>query len=278
MYVAIALILVAAGTVLFHVLSPWWWTPIASNWTLIDLTVDLTFWITGIAFVAIILFMAYCAVRYRYSARRRAEYEPENRKLEIWLTAGTSVAIIALLTPGLFAWADFVRPPDDAVEIEVLGEQWTWSFRHPGEDGEFGAASARLMSFENPFGIDPDDPRGQDDILIETNELYLLLNQPVKLLLRSKDVLHNFKVPQFRAKMDMVPGMVTFFWLTPTRPGRFEVLCAELCGVAHYAMRGHVVVVEDESEYREWLEGFSTFAEMQAAAEADRRSRLAQAP
>jgi cytochrome c oxidase subunit II len=124
------------------------------------------------------------------------------------------------------------------------------------------------MSFDNPFGIDPNDPNGQDDIVIESNELVLLLNQPVKLLLRSKDVLHNFKVPQFRAKMDMVPGMVTYFWVTPTRPGRFEVLCAELCGVAHYAMRGYVSVVESASEYEEWLQEFPTFAQQQTAARA----------
>lgn len=277
MLVAVLLVLVALGTVVFHVLSPWWWTPIASNWGLIDLTVDLTFWITGVAFIGIILFMAYCAVRYRYRADRRAEYEPENRKLEIWLTAITSVGIVALLTPGLFAWADFVRPPEDAVEVEVFGEQWQWSYRHPGADGVLGAAGIRHIDFDNPFGIDPNDPNGQDDILIESSELYLLMGRPVKFLLRSKDVLHNFKVPQFRAKMDMVPGMVTYFWVTPTRPGRFEVLCAELCGVAHYAMRGSVVVVEDEAEYEAWLQEFLTFAETMAAAGSDGSSRLARA-
>jgi len=93
----------------------------------------------------------------------------------------------------------------------------------------------------------------------------LPLDRPVKVLLRSIDVLHDFYVPEFRAKMDMVPGTVTYFWLTPTRTGTFDVLCFELCGIGHYAMRG-TVVVEDESDYQAWLAEQPTFAELLAQA------------
>ncbi len=267
MHVAIILLIVTIGTVLFHVLSPWWMAPIASNWHFIDTTIILTFWITGLVFIAILLFMAYCAVRYRHREGRRAAYEPENKKLEIWLTAGTSLGVVALLTPGLFAWSQFNTPPDDALEVEVLGEQWSWSFRHPGEDGALGMASTHRINSGNPFGLDPDDSAGQDDILIHGNELYVLADQPVKFLLRSKDVIHNFKVPQFRAKLDMVPGMVTSFWVVPTRVGEYDILCAELCGVGHYAMRGRIVVVEDEDEYIAWLQTHQTFADSMEPAE-----------
>ncbi len=91
----------------------------------------------------------------------------------------------------------------------------------------------------------------------------LPVNQPVKILLRSKDVLHNFAVPEFRVKMDMVPGMVTFMWLTPTRTGQFDMLCEELCGIAHFAMRGKVTVTE-QAEFDSWLSQQVTFAESQA--------------
>ncbi len=93
---------------------------------------------------------------------------------------------------------------------------------------------------ENPLGLNPNDPNGQDDVLIGARDLHLPLNRPVKVLLRSIDTLHDFYVPQFRAKMDMVPGMVTYFWFTPTRSGTFEAICAELCGTGHYyhARRG----------------------------------------
>ena len=87
-------------------------------------------------------------------------------------------------------------------------------------------------------------------------------------LLRSVDVLHDFYVPQFRAKMDLVPGMVTYFWLTPIRAGTFDVLCAELCGVAHYAMNSKVVV-ESGDDYEAWLAEQSTFAELMAAAKSE---------
>ena len=261
MIVAIALLLVGLGTVAFHFLSPWWWTPIASNWGYVDDTIIVTFWITGVVFVAIVLFMAYCVFRYRHRGTRRAEYEPENKKLEWWLTGLTTVGVAGMLAPGLFVWDQFVDVPEEATEVEALGQQWQWTFRLPGEDGVMGTSDNRIIDFDNPFGVDPDDPNGQDDVLIESDELHLPLDQPVKMLLRSIDVLHDFYVPQFRAKMDMVPGTVTYFWFIPTRTGTFEILCFELCGVGHYAMRG-TVVVEEESAYRAWLQEQPTFAEM----------------
>ena len=81
MIVVIGLVLVTVGTVLFHFLSPWWWTPIASNWDIIDTTIQITFVVTGIVFVAILLFTAYCVYRYRYRKDRRSEYKPEDPKL-----------------------------------------------------------------------------------------------------------------------------------------------------------------------------------------------------
>ena len=261
MIVAIALVLVAVGTVAFHFLSPWWWTPIASNWGYVDDTIIVTFWITGFVFVAVVLFMAYCVFRYRHRGTRRAEYEPENKKLEWWLIGLTTVGVAGMLTPGLFVWNQYVSVPEEAAEVEALGQQWQWTFRYPGADGVMGTTDTRIIDFDNSFGLDPDDPNGQDDVLVESDEMHLPLDQPVKMLLRSIDVLHDFYVPQFRAKMDIVPGMVTFFWFVPTKVGTYEILCFELCGTGHYAMRG-TVVVEEESAYQAWLEEQPTFAEM----------------
>jgi cytochrome c oxidase subunit II len=128
-----------------------------------------------------------------------------------------------------------------------------------------GTSDTRNISDENPFGLNPKDPNGQDDVLIEDSEVRLPLGKPVKMLLRSLDVLHSFYVPEFRAKMDMVPGQVTYFWFTPTRTGTFDVLCFELCGVGHYDMRGKVVV-EKESAFQAWLEEQPTFAQSLAEA------------
>lgn len=266
MAVALVLVLVAVGSVVFHVLSPWWWTPIASNWTYIDHTLVITFWLTGIVFVAIVLFMAWCVFRYRHKEGRRAAYEPENRRLEGWLTGATALGVAAMLAPGLVVWHEFVTVPEEATDVEVVGQQWQWSFRLPGSDGRLGTSDARLVTYDNPLGVSPDDAAGQDDLVIEAEALHLPVGRPVRMVLRSIDVLHDFYVPEFRAKMDMVPGSVTYFWFTPTRVGTFEVLCAELCGVGHSIMRG-TVVVEEEADYQAWLEGQSTFAQLAALAE-----------
>src|SRR2546421_10669939 len=158
MVVAIVLVLLVVGSVLFHFLSPWYFTPIASNWTAMDDTISITFWVTGFVFVAINLFMAYAVIRYRYRKGKRAQYEPENKKLEWWLTIVTTVGVATMLAPGLFVWAQFVTVPKEATVVEVVGQQWTWSYRFPGRGGVFGTTDARLITPDNPFGIGAYDP------------------------------------------------------------------------------------------------------------------------
>jgi cytochrome c oxidase subunit 2 len=268
MAIAVVLVLLVIGSIIFHFASPWWFTPIASNWTTMDDTVILTFWVTGIAFVVLNLFMAWTVWRYRHRKDQKADYNPENKKLEWWLTIVTTIGVVAMLAPGLVVWGKFVIVPENAAIIEAVGQQWHWSFRFPGEDGELGASDATLISPDNPFGLDPADPKGADDRLVASPQLHLPVGQPVKVLLRSKDVLHNFTVTQFRVKMDLVPGMITYMWLTPTEPGEYEILCEELCGVGHFAMRGRVVVTPRE-EFDAWLAAQPTWGESQALAAAD---------
>ncbi len=158
MPLAIALIVLVVGSLVFHFLSPWTFTPLASNWGMIDFTVDITFVVTGIVFVAVNLFMAYAIIRFRHREGARAKYEPENTKLEVILTVVTTIGVAAMLTPGLFVWAEFVNVPEGAAEIEVVGQQWKWSYRFPGKDGEFGTTDAKRISVDNPFGMIADDP------------------------------------------------------------------------------------------------------------------------
>jgi cytochrome c oxidase subunit 2 len=273
MVFAWALILLVVITVVFHFSTPslgWWFTDIASNWTTVDQTVNVTFWVTGFVFVVVNLFMAWAVIRYRHRKGKteKAEYEPENKKLEWWLTIITSVGIAAMLAPGLAVWAKFVTPPEDASIVEVVGQQWAWSYRFPGRDGELGASDMRLVTLDNPLGVDPNDPKSSDDVIVDNPEVHIPLGKSVKFLLRAKDVNHQFAVPQFRVKMDMVPGMVTHFWLTPTRTGRFDALCEQLCGVAHFAMRGRVVV-DEEPAFQEWLAAQPTFSQTASRVKGD---------
>ena len=261
--VTILLFLVIAGSVVFHILSPWWFSPLASNWGSIDNSVLITFGVTGFVFVVLSLFLIYCVWKYRYQKNRKAEYKPENKKLEFILAFVSAIAVVVLLTPGLKVWNNFIKPPKNAVAVEVLGYQWGWNYRLAGKDGVLGKTSIHNISDENPYGLYLDDPYGQDDLIVQDADLHLQLDKPVKLLLRSIDVLHNFYVPEFRAKMDLVPGLVTYYWLTPTRTGEYEVLCAELCGVAHYAMLG-IISVDDEENYSNWLTEQQSFEQILA--------------
>lgn len=266
---------VAVGSLLFHLVSPWWWAPIASNWGYIDDTINLTFWITGIVFVAVVLFTAWCAYRYRHREGSRAAYEPESARLEWGLSVATALGVAVMLAPGLFVWNQFISAPDGADEIEAVGQQWSWSFRLPGQDGRLGTTDVRLIRANgNPLGINPDDPAGHDDIVVEAGDLHLPIGRPVRVLLRSVDVLHSFYVPEFRTKMDMVPGMISQIWFTPTRTGQFHILCAELCGTGHAYMRGSVVV-QDEARYQAWLADRPTFAQLAGLNGPGRTPRLA---
>ncbi|WP_332816180.1 c-type cytochrome [Ramlibacter sp.] len=268
MAIAIALVVLALGSVLFHFLSPWYFTPIASNWGAIDTTIGITFWVTGIVFVAVNVFMALAVVRYRHRQASRADYQPENKKLEWWLLVITAGGVAAMLAPGLLVWAEVIDVPREARIVEVMAQQWNWSYRLPGKDGKLGTVHARLVTEANPFGLNPADPNGRDDVLAASPDLHVPLGQPVKLVLRSKDVLHNFGVAELRIKMDMVPGQVTYAWFTPTRTGSFDLLCEELCGIGHFAMRGRVVV-DEPAAYDAWLNRQPTFAQAAERAPGD---------
>ena len=263
MHAGIVFFLVILGSVLFHIFTPWYWTDIASNWGGMDDTITLTFWVGGGVFVAVCLFMTYCIFKFSYKEGRRAEYKPEDKKLERILTWATTVGVVALLAPGLIIWNQYVTVPKNALEIDVMAWQWGWQYRLPGEDGKLGTTKVININDNNPFGINTDDPYGQDDVMIQSDVLNIENNRPVKILLRSVDVLHNWYVPQFRSKMDAVPGVVTYYWFEPNKVGEYEVLCAEYCGVGHYAMRG-TVIVQDKQSYNQWLDEQETFSELVA--------------
>ena len=115
----------------------------------------------------------------------------------------------------------------------------------------FGATDLRLVSRQNPLGIKPDDPAGRDDVVVQ-GELWLPVGRPARVILHSKDVIHSFFVPHLRVKQDAVPGRTTEARFVPTRTGTYEIACAELCGVGHWAMRGQLRVVTEE-EFQRWL-------------------------
>ncbi|HEX4510124.1 MAG TPA: cytochrome B, partial [Burkholderiaceae bacterium] len=164
MAIAIALLVIVAGSVLFQFLSPWWLTPLASNWGRMDDMLQLTLVVTGVFFVALNLFLALTLLRFRHRERPHgghlAAYRPDQPVLERALIVATTLGIAALLVPGLVVYAEYVTPPANALQVEVLGQQWRWSYRFPGPDGRFGRVDPRFVSASNPFGLDPTDHAG----------------------------------------------------------------------------------------------------------------------
>ncbi len=192
---------------------------------------------------------------------RRAKIGPRlaSRKFELLLSGalGLGMALIAeggVVAIGMPVWAEYfdAKVPPDAVTIEVTAQQFAWNVRYPGPDGRFGRTEPRLIDDAlNPIGRDLRDPAGADDV-VTLNEISVPVGRPVHVLLKSKDVIHSFFLPNFRVKQDAVPGMTPEIVFVPTREGEFEIACAQLCGLAHYRMRGFFNVVSEE-RFASWL-------------------------
>lgn len=231
----------------------WWLPPLASaHGVEIDRLFYLTLIITGAVFVGVHALLALFIWRFAAHGTRRALHWADNRRLELTYTVIPAVALVIMVSMSGIVWARIhLGAPPDGLEVDVRGEQFAWRSRYPGPDGTFGRVDPALIDHRtNPMGLDPRDPAALDDIV--TPELRLVVNKPVRVHLRATGVIHSFFIPAFRVKQDAVPGMTIQTWFTPTREGEFEIACAELCGVGHYAMRGKVLVQSQEA-FDAWL-------------------------
>jgi cytochrome c oxidase subunit 2 len=215
-------------------------------------------------FVLWFSFFVYCLVRFR---RKAASYQGWKHHVVSFVPDGLVLLfeLWLIFVFGLPLWSqikeDFPTESDSNV-VEMTAQQFSWGFHTPGADGRFGKKDPSLVSVTNQLGLDPDDPADKDD-LVHYNELHVPLGKPTILYMTAKDVIHSFFVPEFRVKQDIVPGLRTPLWFEPTRVGRYEIGCAQLCGVGHYVMRGDVVVDTPE-DYEKWLA--SQAADKQASA------------
>ncbi len=250
----------------------------------IDSMFNVTLFFTGIVFVITHIALFWFAYKYRWREDRKASFIAHDNRLEVIWTAVPAVVMTLLVVRGLDAWDAImsdVKPDEDYIEIEAIGQQFNWIIRYPGPDGKLGARDYRLTTATNQVGQDFRDRKNWDDIIVG-QELYLPVNKKVRVRIIAKDVLHNFYLPQFRVKMDAVPGMPTYFVFTPIKttseyrnelrkypeyhkpydpadpqgPKRwekfeYELACAELCGKGHYSMKRILRVVSQE-EFDAW--------------------------
>lgn len=230
----------------------------------IDRMMWITLALTGIVFVITQVALFWFCYKYQESDKRKAYYYPHNNKLELIWTVIPAIALTVLVGFGLYYWFKITgKAPKDAMIVEVTGKQFGWEFRYPGKDGELGKKYYKNISKINPLGQIWDDKLNHDDIVLE-QEMHLVVNKPVKLIIGSKDVIHDVGLAHFRMKMDAVPGTPTSIWFTPRittkeeikRTGNpkfvFEISCDQMCGKGHTGMRG-VIVVETQEEFDAWL-------------------------
>lgn len=251
--VIIALVVIGGGGLTLYSMGRWWLPPVASvHGVAVDRLFNITLVVTGLVYVGVHILLAWLIWRYAARGPERAAFWHEHQTLELTYTIVPAIALLILISMGAVVFARIHSPPpSDALLVDVRGEQFAWVVRYPGPDGVFGRVDpARINLRDNPMGLDPTDSAGADDVV--GRELHLVQDRPVRVHLRAKDVLHSFFVPQFRVKQDAVPGMTIDTWFVPTRAGRYEIACAELCGVGHYVMRG-MVIVETQQAFDAWL-------------------------
>jgi len=234
-------VLVAVSTAYF---MKDWLPPLKSDRLAIDQAMALTLAVTGAVFIATNLLLAWFGFKYQDNGDgTRAEYWHDNPRLEWTWTLVTAGILLIFLFRALNLWGEMQAPPPaNAMPIEITAQQFAWNVRYPGKDGVFGRIDHKLADVDNQIGLDKTDPAAADDVIMQ-NQLYLPVDRPVRVALRSLDVLHSFFLPNMRVKQDAVPGMTITIWFTPKETGNFEIACAEHCGLGHYRMRGRVHVV-----------------------------------
>lgn len=236
------LVLVVLATYFFR---ESWLPPLVSDRAGIDHAIWVSILVTGVVFIITNLLLAWFSFRYQDGPGAKAAYWHDDSRLEWTWTLVTAAIMFVILFRALGLWAQVTSAaPPDAFVVEVTGQQFAWNVRYPGEDGVFGRTEPKLVnpSALNFIGLDKSDPNAADDVVLQ-NQLYLPEGRPVRVRIRSLDVIHSFFLPQFRVKQDAVPGMTSETWFVPQKAGDFEIACAEHCGLGHYRMRGVVTVV-----------------------------------
>ncbi len=190
----------------------------------IDTVYDVLLICSVPVFVLVMTIAVYSVIRFRAvpgDMRDGASIHGNSRLEVIWVT----VPFLMVTALSIYAWVvldDIEASQPNELVVNVTGQQFTWTFEYPGEE-------------------------------VSSTELVLPENQPVDFRIETNDVIHSFWVPEFRLKSDAVPGLTTKIRLTPDRIGRYQVVCAELCGIGHSTMRQNVRVVP-EDEFDGWLE------------------------
>ena len=247
----------------------------------VDSMLITTLVITGVVFVMTQILLFWFVYKYQEKEGKKVYFFAHSNKLEALWTVVPAIFLTVLVVIGLRNWFSFTgEAPANALKVEITGKQFGWIFRYPGKDGEFGKKYYRMIdAADNSLGLiwkdtvvnrangEPqqlrDDKFSHDDIVMEQT-MYAIKDRPLKLIIGSRDVIHDVGLNHFRMKMDAVPGMPTTMWLTPkyttaemkertNNPNfQYEISCDQMCGNGHYSMKGVIEVVTQE-EFDAWM-------------------------
>jgi cytochrome c oxidase subunit 2 len=233
----------------------------------IDQMISLVHWLMLVLFVGWGAFFLFVLFRFRRSAHPTANYAGAKGKVSKGIEVAIVIAeMVLLIGYAIPAWAKRVRQfpsENEAVVVRVVGEQFAWNIQYPGRDGKFGRTDVKLVSADNPLGLDRSDPDAKDDITT-INQLNLPVNRPILVRLSSKDVIHSFGLYEMRVKQDAIPGLQIPVWFIPTvttaemrqNKGKadfdYEIACSQLCGLGHFRMRGFMTI-QSADDYDKWM-------------------------
>jgi cytochrome c oxidase subunit II len=222
----------------------------------IDVIIYLVHLLMFVLFVGWAIYFIYVLFRFNRWRNPKAEYHVRHSKIpasvEVAVAVAEALLLVAFSVPFWAKQVNAFPTGSEVVKVRVVAEQFAWNFQYPGADGVFGKVDVKYFDKQsNPLGLDPKDPHGKDDI-VTINQLHLPVGRPVIIDLSSKDVIHSFNLNIMRVKQDAIPGIMFPLWFIPTKTGKSEIACAQLCGVGHYYMRGFMTI-HSEEDYQKWL-------------------------
>lgn len=262
------LVLGMAGLIYFTVDAKKYLLPVAASkhGVLTDNYLYFNFAIIIVVFFITQILLFVFANKYSHRKGHRAYFYPVNHSLEFWWTVVPAVVLLSLIVYGLKLWINITAPaPAEAMVIEVYGKQFDWTVRYSGEDNKLAKSNYKLITDNNPLGVDSTDATGKDDKIV-TGEMHIPVHSKIIFKFHSRDIIHSAYFPHLRAQMNCVPGMTTEFFVEPTistdsmrlitNNPKFDyvLLCNKICGVAHYNMRLKLVI-ESEENFKKWYAG-----------------------
>ena len=234
-----------------------WWLPFnaSAHGAAVDQMIVILHVFMAVLFVGWLAYLLLALFKFRARPGHQAAYKTHHFKapnyIEVGIAIFEAVLLVGFSFPVFHYYRNELPPKSQALEVHIVAEQFAWNIHYPGPDGVFGKTNPALINPSNPLGLDRSDPGAKDDITM-INQLHIPVGKPVLVHLRTKDVIHSFFLPVMRVKQDAIPGQTIPVWFEAAKTGKFEIACAQLCGLGHYRMRGFFFI-DSKEDFAKWM-------------------------